>query len=125
MIPPGAALAFAATESGGGERPPTESSDDGDDATPKEPLALPQAAEGSDLKSVQMGEKFSFEGLGPIVIMEDGTTRYISNWDKMNDREKALAWKRIGPRNEERRKKLLAEMAAQQEAEEKAKNEES
>ena len=37
----------------------------------------------SNLRSIKLGEKISFEEWGPIILNSDGTTRRISNWDTL------------------------------------------
>jgi hypothetical protein len=65
--------------------------------------------EGS-IRSIKLGESISFEEFGPIILNTDGTTRRIDNWDTLTEHEKAVSWRRISKRNEQRRKALLKQM---------------
>jgi hypothetical protein len=81
------------------------------------PLLPPPGPEGDGAGSaprIRLGESILFEGLGPVIINSDGTTRRIDNWDAMTPREREVAWRRIAKRNEERRQKLLLQQQEQE-----------
>lgn len=92
-------LAFA------GSVPPEDRSDNtgAESATPR----LPEGNLDSDVPSLKLGETMKFDDLGPIIINMDGSTRRIGNWEQLTDKEKEVTWRRIGKRNQERRKILL------------------
>ncbi|KAG5178179.1 hypothetical protein JKP88DRAFT_188785 [Tribonema minus] len=52
--------------------------------------------------SLKVGETMRLDHLGPIIINSDGTTRRITNWDTMTERERQVALRRIAKRNKER-----------------------
>lgn len=60
-----------------------------------------------DIPVIRLGETIRLEEMGPIILNSDGTTRRISNWDTMTEKEREVTWKRISKRNEERRQRLL------------------
>ena len=59
-----------------------------------------------DIRTLKIGETLSLNEIGPVIINADGTTRRISNWDKMSPQEQQSAWKLIGARNRKRLEKL-------------------
>ena len=67
-----------------------------------------------ELPSMKLGETMKFDQMGPVIINTDGTTRRISNWDTLTEREREVTWKRIRKRNEERREILLQQQNQQQ-----------
>ena len=67
----------------------------------------PSLNENHEVPVLKMGEVYSLDYLGPIIINKDGTTRRIDNWDTLTEREQEATWRRIKKRNEERRKVLL------------------
>ena len=73
------------------------------------PPPNPNREEGS-IRSIKLGESISFEEFGPIILNTDGTTRRIDNWDTLTEHEKAVSWRRISKRNEQRRQALLKQM---------------
>jgi len=76
---------------------------------------LPPPHPDSDLPSIRLGESISFEEWGPIILNSDGTTRRISNWETLTDKEKEVSWRRISKRNEERRSVLLEQQKKEEE----------
>jgi len=68
---------------------------------------LPAPSDDANIPRLRLGEKITLEGVGPIILNSDGTTRRIANWDQMSPQEQAVSWRRISKRNEERRQKLL------------------
>eukprot|EP00550_Attheya_septentrionalis_P003595 CAMPEP_0198301226 /NCGR_PEP_ID=MMETSP1449-20131203/50782_1 /TAXON_ID=420275 /ORGANISM="Attheya septentrionalis, Strain CCMP2084" /LENGTH=125 /DNA_ID=CAMNT_0044003245 /DNA_START=143 /DNA_END=520 /DNA_ORIENTATION=- len=68
---------------------------------------LPESSGDKNLRSIKLGESIAMEGMGPIIINTDGTTRSIANWDDMSPQEKEVAWRRIAKRNQTRREALL------------------
>jgi hypothetical protein len=87
---------------------------DVEDVTPSDTplLALPSAPSNpsQEIRSMSVnGPGISFSELGPIIINSDGTTRAISNWDKMSKPEQDKTWERIARRNKERIEILKAE----------------
>lgn len=48
------------------------------------------------------GEAVTLDAMGPVVVNSDGTLSRITNWDRMEDSEKAVAKRRICKRNVER-----------------------
>lgn len=97
----GKPLAFASAPSSGDT--------DGGKEIPQLPASDPDA----DIPTIKLGESIKLDGMGPVIINTDGTTRRIDNWNEMTDREKEVTFRRISKRNEERRK-LLMEQAKQQ-----------
>lgn len=90
-----------------------EGSDNGDqEAIPQ----LPESSDEPDIPSLRLGETIRFEEWGPIILNTDGTTRRIANWDSLTEQEKAVTWRRVSKRNEERRLALLEQMKQQQES---------
>lgn len=78
-------------------------------------LQLPASLPGNeDVQTLKMGESIKLDHLGPIILNSDGTTRQISNWDTLSEREREVTWRRIKKRNEERRQQLLLENDIQQ-----------
>ena len=70
---------------------------------------LPSSDPNSDIPKLQFGETLKLDFLGPIIINTDGTTKRIANWDALTEKEKEVSWRRIGKRNEERKKILSQE----------------
>lgn len=70
-------------------------------------LELPEATNDPSIPTIKLGERITFEEMGPVIINVDGTTRRIDNWDQMTKNEQEVAWRRIAKRNEERRKVLF------------------
>lgn len=68
---------------------------------------LPAPDPDKEMRTIKLGESISFESMGPVIINVDGTTKSISNWDQLTEKEQEVTWRRISKRNEERRKKLL------------------
>eukprot|EP00978_Attheya_sp_CCMP212_P004258 scaffold9342_cov65-Attheya_sp.AAC.4 len=107
-------LAFAASSvSPGDESTANANANANDAAANKEttetgdiPL-LPESSGDKNLRSIKLGESIALEGMGPIIINTDGTTRSIANWDDMSPQEKEVAWRRIAKRNQTRREALL------------------
>jgi len=83
----------------------TETSGD----TGKGKKLLPSSDPDSDIPTLQFGETLKLDFLGPIIINTDGTTKRIANWDALSEKEKEVSWRRIGKRNEERKKILSQE----------------
>jgi hypothetical protein len=79
------------------------------------PPVDPNREEGT-IPSIKLGETIRFEEFGPIILNTDGTTRRIQNWDTLTEQEKAVSWRRISKRNEERRQVLLKQMEEQKAA---------
>ncbi|KAG0649434.1 hypothetical protein D0Z07_4541 [Hyphodiscus hymeniophilus] len=79
-------------------------------ATPKEPLALPEAPHDSNTElDMSNGDtSVRLDHLGPMVVNEDGTLSRISNWGNMADIEKENTLRIIGKRNQARLEKLRA-----------------
>ncbi|PNW83015.1 hypothetical protein CHLRE_06g303183v5 [Chlamydomonas reinhardtii] len=81
-----------------------------------EPQAAPAA--GSSNSGAQTltvgGGKVSLDELGPAIVAEDGTLRRIANWAQLTERERQVALRRIGARNQER----IAALKQQQEQQE-------
>lgn len=80
-------------------------------------LSLPDAGtstvlEDGPVPKLAVGGKLVFDTLGPIIINSDGTTRRITNWDKLTEREREWTLRKIRQRNNERRDKLEADAAA-------------
>jgi len=51
---------------------------------------------------VSTGQPVTLDALGPVVVNSDGSLSRISNWDRMEESEKAVATRRIAKRNVER-----------------------
>ncbi|KAG2432020.1 hypothetical protein HYH02_013090 [Chlamydomonas schloesseri] len=60
------------------------------------------------------GGKITLDELGPAIVAEDGTLRRIANWAQLTERERQVALRRIGQRNQER----IAALKQQQEQQE-------
>lgn len=86
------------------------------DDPPSEIPLLPAHDPNLDVPRYKLGDKIKLDAMGPIIINPDGTTRQITNWDKMTEHERATAWRRISKRNEERRRILLEQQQQQQAA---------
>ena len=74
-------------------------------ATGAEPLlALPAPEDVSSLITLNCatGEPVVLDQFGPVVVNSDGTLSRITNWDRMDEREKGVAKRRIAKRNIER-----------------------
>jgi hypothetical protein len=93
--------------------PKVEEKEGRPDKIPLLPPVDPNNAE--NIPSIKLGEVLRLDSMGPIILNTDGTTRRISNWDKMTEKEQEVTWRRIKKRNEERRNKLLEEAAQQSE----------
>ena len=81
-----------------------------------ETVALPDVDPSSDAIKLKLGEKVAVTGMGPMVIQKDGSTKRITNWDKMTKGEQEAAYRRITKRNRERSailKKKIAEGEAE------------
>ncbi|GBG29824.1 Hypothetical Protein FCC1311_060442 [Hondaea fermentalgiana] len=78
-----------------------------------EVLTLPGAASSDEgpVPKLEVGGKLIFDTLGPIIINSDGTTRRITNWDKLTEYERELTLRKIRQRNNERREKLEVDTA--------------
>lgn len=74
----------------------------------KEILQLPESDPDANIPKLQFGQSLKLEGVGPVIINSDGTTRTIANWDTLTEREKEVTWRRIKKRNAERREILEA-----------------
>lgn len=76
-------------------------------------LALPAPcdAAGGGGRGIQLGlgESVQMDHVGPMVVGQDGSLSRIANWDKLNEREREIALRRITARNRERLAELRAE----------------
>eukprot|EP00434_Breviolum_minutum_P026900 symbB.v1.2.023779.t1/scaffold2200.1/size85926/6 len=52
------------------------------------------------------GVPMKMDHLGPVIVNEDGSMRRIANWLEMTERERQVALRRIGQRNQQRLAKL-------------------
>eukprot|EP01063_Lacrimia_lanifica_P002432 TRINITY_DN11281_c0_g1_i1.p1 TRINITY_DN11281_c0_g1~~TRINITY_DN11281_c0_g1_i1.p1 ORF type:complete len:123 (+),score=21.59 TRINITY_DN11281_c0_g1_i1:87-455(+) len=73
---------------------------------------------GDESIKLTLGEKKRLDSVGPLVINKDGTTKRVTNWDKMTPIEREGAYNRITKRNRERiavlQKKIKEEEEAKQ-----------
>ena len=81
----------------------------------QEILALPSSISDEGVRQFTFGEKLSLDHLGPIIINTDGTTKRITNWDKLTEDERKTTWRVISTRN----KKRLEELKSSEEQKEK------
>merc|ERR1719223_2158984 len=71
-------------------------------------MALPPSDPNNEnIPKLKFGETLRLEAFGPIILNSDGTTRRISNWENLTEKEQEVTWRRIRKRNEERRNILL------------------
>ncbi|GLC48962.1 hypothetical protein PLESTB_000167500 [Pleodorina starrii] len=64
------------------------------------------------------GGKIALDALGPTIVAEDGTLRRIANWATLTERERQVALRRIGQRNQARIAALQQQQAEQPQVEE-------
>jgi hypothetical protein len=99
---------------------------DQDKATNKEELlqlpALPESDPDANIPTLRVGQSLTLESVGPVIINSDGTTRTISNWDTLTEREQEVTWRRIKKRNAERREILEAKQKEMLEQEQEKKD---
>lgn len=72
----------------------------------QEILALPSSVSSDGIRQIALGETLKFDELGPIIINTDGTTRRITNWDKLTKNEQTTTWRLISARNKKRIEEL-------------------
>ncbi len=65
-------------------------------------LPVSDQSNGDDVPKISLGEKVSFEELGPIIINKDGTTSRIANWGILTKAEQDSSWRIISARNKKR-----------------------
>lgn len=85
--------------------------------TPSEILQIEDAADKQATQSLQLGESYKFDDLGPIIINSDGTTQRIANWKELSEQEKMNSFRLIAKRNKARRE-ILEKQLQEQEQEE-------
>lgn len=83
------------------------------------PRLPPPDLNAKGVPTLKLGEKMSFDFLGPVIINADGTTRAIANWDEMSEHEREVTWRRISARNEQRREALLKKQLEDQQKQQK------
>ena len=92
------ATAYPATDTAAA--PPTDTA-----AAPPTPmLALPAPEDITSLMTLNCatGEPVVLDHFGPVVVNSDGTLSRITNWERMDEREREVAKRRIAKRNIER-----------------------
>uniref|UniRef100_A0A7S2TNH2 Uncharacterized protein n=1 Tax=Lotharella oceanica TaxID=641309 RepID=A0A7S2TNH2_9EUKA len=83
-----------------------------DDGAKKDLPSLPPPRQSSsnDTKTFQIGEKIDLgDHMGPLVINEDGTSSYISNWKEMTQQERKNVIRVLGRRNRIRMANLTSD----------------
>eukprot|EP00465_Bigelowiella_longifila_P005769 CAMPEP_0185264716 /NCGR_PEP_ID=MMETSP1359-20130426/24487_1 /TAXON_ID=552665 /ORGANISM="Bigelowiella longifila, Strain CCMP242" /LENGTH=142 /DNA_ID=CAMNT_0027853485 /DNA_START=356 /DNA_END=784 /DNA_ORIENTATION=- len=74
--------------------------------------ALPAPDPNKNMSEISIGQSKSFyEEMGPLVINEDGTTGYLTNWKEMTDHEKKAVVRILMKRNRIRYANLTGETA--------------
>eukprot|EP01060_Flectonema_neradi_P005220 TRINITY_DN13461_c0_g1_i1.p1 TRINITY_DN13461_c0_g1~~TRINITY_DN13461_c0_g1_i1.p1 ORF type:complete len:144 (+),score=36.86 TRINITY_DN13461_c0_g1_i1:51-434(+) len=93
---------------------PAAKADEGEDEIPIL-SEIPGVGEGNDEAGpaipLKLGEKKKLDHIGPLVINKDGTTKRVTNWDKMTPDERDAAYERIIARNRLRLKDLKDRLA--------------
>ena len=79
---------------------------DNDGQQEQEILALPSSVSSDGVRQFALGETLKLDELGPIIINTDGTTRRITNWDKLTKNEQTTTWRLISARNKKRIEEL-------------------
>ncbi|KAJ9450449.1 hypothetical protein DIPPA_35558 [Diplonema papillatum] len=101
---------LASSVSSGDTDAPQQQEEGAKPAPPQLPaVAGGDAGEGAI--KLEMGQKKALDHLGPLIINKDGTTKRVTNWDKMTGGEKEAAMNRIKERNRERVKVLKERLA--------------
>jgi hypothetical protein len=54
------------------------------------------------------GGTVALDGMGPVVVNDDGSLSRITNWSKLTEREREVTQRRIAKRNAERLERLRA-----------------
>ncbi|KAI1427577.1 hypothetical protein F5Y12DRAFT_159764 [Xylaria sp. FL1777] len=86
-------------------------------ATPPSLPALPAAGDGASSTLEVGGAALRMDHLGPLVVNEDGTMSWITNWEKMTDIEQQNTLRILGKRNQMRLAKLRAAQSSSSENE--------
>ena len=76
-------------------------------------LALPAPEDVSNLITLDCstGQAVVLDAMGPVVVNSDGTLSRITNWERMDERERDVAKRRIAKRNVERLRAFHADGA--------------
>lgn len=82
--------------------------------TPSEVLQIEDASDQQATQSLQLGESYKFDDLGPIIINSDGTTQRIANWKELSEQEKMNSFRLIAKRNKARREILEKQLQEQE-----------
>ena len=71
-------------------------------------LPAPEDAQSKITLDCATGEPVTLDAMGPVVVNSDGTLSRITNWERMEETERAVVKKRICKRNIERLKGFAA-----------------
>lgn len=84
-----------------------ESNDTAREAVGGEGLPAPEANGNASIPKLTVdGDTIKLDGMGPVVVNEDGSLSRITNWPQLTEREQEVAQRRIAKRNAERLERL-------------------